>query len=105
MRMRIGPVDTDDMFNQKVSPYFHTEKVKVPLFVAQGKNDPRVKQEYTERMVSSLIDAGKDVEYLQFEDEGHNILRPTNRKILFDRIEGFLANHLGGRCEDMRDEK
>lgn len=99
MRMRIGPVDTDDEFNRKISPFFHVDQIVAPLLVVQGKNDPRVKEIDTEKMISLLKEKGKDIEYILFPDEGHNILRPLNRDALFHRIEIFLAKHLGGRCE------
>ena len=99
MRMKIGPVDTDDEFNRRISPFFHVNRIRAPLLVVQGRNDPRVREADTEKMISSLIHGGKEVEYILFSDEGHNILRPLNRQILFDKIEVFLARHLGGRCE------
>lgn len=100
MRMRIGPADTDDEFNERISPFFHIDNIKVPLFIAQGENDPRVNVCDTEEMISSLNEKGKDVEYMLFPGEGHNILRPLNRMKLYDRIEMFLAKHLGGRYEN-----
>ena len=101
MLLRIGDVDNDESFNEKISPFFHTEKIIAPLFIAQGENDPRVSKVETEKIVSLLKERGKEVEYVLYENEGHSILRPLNRMDLFDRIEKFLAKHLGGRHEQL----
>eukprot|EP00551_Chaetoceros_affinis_P009387 CAMPEP_0203666992 /NCGR_PEP_ID=MMETSP0090-20130426/3910_1 /ASSEMBLY_ACC=CAM_ASM_001088 /TAXON_ID=426623 /ORGANISM="Chaetoceros affinis, Strain CCMP159" /LENGTH=718 /DNA_ID=CAMNT_0050531023 /DNA_START=434 /DNA_END=2589 /DNA_ORIENTATION=- len=99
MLLRIGDVNTDSGFNEKISPFFHTENIVAPVLIVQGANDPRVSQVETEKIVSRLKDEGKEVDYIFYEDEGHNILKPLNRMDLFDRIEKFLAQHLGGRYE------
>ena len=99
MLLRIGNVDEDDSFNRKISPFFHVDKINAPLFIAQGGNDPRVKQSETEKIVSLMREKQKSIEYILYPDDGHNILRPLNRLDLFGRIEKFLSKHLGGRYE------
>jgi dipeptidyl aminopeptidase/acylaminoacyl peptidase len=67
--------------------------------IAQGANDPRVKQSESEQMVEAARNAGKDVVYQLFEDEGHGLVRQENRLEFFAAAEQFLARHLGGRAE------
>lgn len=79
------------------SPLFKVNKVTKPLLIVQGANDPRVKQKESDQMVKALRDAGKEVEYLLFKDEGHGIRKWTNNLIFQRKMEDFLAKHLGGR--------
>jgi dipeptidyl aminopeptidase/acylaminoacyl peptidase len=71
----------------------------VPLLIAQGANDPRVKQAESEQIVAAARRNGKPVEYLLFPDEGHGLARPENRLKFYAAAEQFLAQHLGGRAE------
>jgi len=73
--------------------------------IAQGKNDPRVKEKESEQIVEAVRKAGKPVEYMLFPDEGHGFARPENRLKFFAAAEAFLAKHLGGgRVEPPDDE-
>ncbi len=90
-----NPEDRADM--KKRSPLFYVDQVKSPLLIAQGGNDPRVKQQESEQMVAALRKAGKDVQYLLFPNDGHGIKHWKNRLQLFRSAEDFLAKHLGGR--------
>ena len=67
--------------------------------IAQGANDPRVKQAESEQIVEAIRKAGKPVEYLLFKDEGHGFVRPENRMKFFAAAEAFLSKYLGGRFE------
>ena len=69
------------------------------MLIAQGANDPRVKQPEAEQIVEALRAKGKDVDYLLFADEGHGFTRPENRMAFYAAAEQFLARHLGGRCQ------
>ncbi len=73
--------------------------IRIPLLIAQGANDPRVKQAESEQIVAALADAGIDYEYMLFPDEGHGFARPENRLKFYAAAERFLARHLGGRYE------
>src|SRR5213076_3203802 len=86
-------------FLRSRSPLFKVDKIKVPLLIGQGANDPRVKQAESEQIVEAMRKAGKEVEYLLFPDEGHGFARPENRLKFFAAAEAFLARHVGGRCE------
>jgi dipeptidyl aminopeptidase/acylaminoacyl peptidase len=81
------------------SPLFFADKIKVPLLIGQGANDPRVKQAESDQIVKAMRKAGKPVEYIIYTDEGHGFVRPENRLHFFARAEAFLARHLGGRAE------
>jgi len=98
-RKRIGDLNKEAEFLKSRSPYFHADRIKIPLLIAQGANDPRVKREESEQIVKVLRERGKEVEYLVFENEGHGLLIQKNRLKFFESAEKFLAKHLGGRYE------
>lgn len=91
------PADRADMESR--SPLFRVAAIRAPLLIAQGANDPRVKQAESDRMVEALRRAGKSVEYFVFPDEGHGIGNPANMLLFAGAVEKFLAQHLGGRSE------
>jgi dipeptidyl aminopeptidase/acylaminoacyl peptidase len=101
--VRVGDVETEEEFLRSRSPLFKADRIKIPLLIAQGANDPRVKQAESEQIVEALKKAGKPVEYLLFPDEGHGFARPENRLKFFAVAEAFLAQHLGGRVEPAGD--
>jgi dipeptidyl aminopeptidase/acylaminoacyl peptidase len=78
------------------SPLNSADKIKTPLLVAQGANDPRVNRREAEQIVIALRDRSFPVEYLLAPDEGHGFARPINNLALFMESEKFLAQHLGG---------
>ena len=82
------------------SPLNSADKIKTPLLVAQGANDPRVNRREAEQIVIALRDRGFPVEYLLAPDEGHGFARPINNLALYLQSEKFLAQHLGGRFQD-----
>ena len=81
---------------ERQSPLNSAEKIKTPLLVVQGANDPRVKKAESDQIVIALRDRGFPVEYLVADDEGHGFARPVNNMALFATAEKFLAKHLGG---------
>jgi dipeptidyl aminopeptidase/acylaminoacyl peptidase len=82
------------------SPLNSADKIKTPLLVAQGANDPRVNRREAEQIVVALRDRGFNVEYILAPDEGHGFQRPINNMALFMASEKFLAEHLGGRYQE-----
>lgn len=100
MLLKIGDVDADEDFNKKISPLFHIDKIKAPLLVGQGANDPRVKQAEADQIAFSMMEKGIPVEYVLYPDEGHGFARPDNRIDFNGRAELFLEKHLGGRSEE-----
>lgn len=84
------PVDDRDHLVER-SPRTYLEQVACPLLVIQGKNDPRVVEPESAALVEQLRAAGKDVEYLMFEDEGHDVLKYENRVRCYKVIVDFFT--------------
>ena len=82
------------------SPLYSAAKIKTPLMVVQGANDPRVNRREAEQIVIALRDRGFPVEYLLAPDEGHGFARPVNNLAMFMAVEKFLAKHLEGRYQE-----
>ncbi|WP_166351520.1 S9 family peptidase [Phytoactinopolyspora limicola] len=99
MYSRVGNPETEKDFLWAASPLSRVDDIRIPILVAQGKNDPRVKEAEAEQIVNALIKKGIDHQYLLFEDEGHGLARPENRERFYAAAEAFLAQHLGGRAE------
>jgi dipeptidyl aminopeptidase/acylaminoacyl peptidase len=102
---RIGDVEKDDAANRKISPLFHAEKIRVPLLIGQGLNDPRVNVREADQIVKAMRDKKLPVDYVVYTDEGHGFARPENRLDFYGRAEEFLAKHLGGRSEPWQEIK
>jgi dipeptidyl aminopeptidase/acylaminoacyl peptidase len=81
------------------SPVHHADRLRRPLLIAQGANDPRVKQAESDQMVAAMRAKGIPVTYLLYPDEGHGFARPANNIVFNAVAETFLARHLGGRAE------
>jgi dipeptidyl aminopeptidase/acylaminoacyl peptidase len=96
---RVGNPDTEPDFLWSRSPLSRVGDIRIPILVAQGANDPRVKQAEAEQIVAALKEKGIDHEYLLFADEGHGFAKPENRLRFYAAAERFLAKHLGGRYE------
>jgi len=97
---RVGNPDTDEEFLWSRSPLSRADQISIPLLIAQGANDPRVKQSESEQIVAAMQAAGIEHEYMLFPDEGHGFAKPENRMRFYTAAEKFLARHLGGRTED-----
>jgi dipeptidyl aminopeptidase/acylaminoacyl peptidase len=85
---------------ERQSPLNHASKIKTPLLVIQGANDPRVNKREADQIVIALRDRNYPVEYLVAPDEGHGFARPVNNMAMFATTEKFLAKHLGGRYQE-----
>jgi dienelactone hydrolase len=85
---------------ERQSPLNSVSKIKTPLMVMQGANDPRVNRAESEQIVIALRDRGADVAYLLAPDEGHGFQRPINNLASFAAAEKFLAEHLRGRYQE-----
>jgi dipeptidyl aminopeptidase/acylaminoacyl peptidase len=97
---RVGNPETDAELLWSRSPLSRAASIRTPLLIAQGANDPRVKQAESEQIVAALREAGIDHEYMLFPDEGHGFAKPQNRLRFYAAAERFLARHLGGRTEE-----
>ena len=90
----VGNPEKDSLLLVEISPVFHVDKIKAPLFVAQGKHDPRVNIEESNQIVEALKKKGIDVPYMVKEDEGHGFHNEENRFDFYEAMEKFLVKHL-----------
>ena len=97
---RVGDPAADAEFLWSRSPLSRAADIRIPLLIAQGANDPRVKQDESEQIVAALREAGIEHDYLLFPDEGHGFAKPENRLRFYAAAERFLARYLGGRAEE-----
>jgi dipeptidyl aminopeptidase/acylaminoacyl peptidase len=81
-------------FFEKISPIHHVDKIKCPMMVIHGANDPRVPVEEAEQIVSALKKRGIPVEYLRYEDEGHGLAKLKNRLDAYPKMAAFLDKYM-----------
>ena len=93
-RHRRGPSSTAEAFAADL-----VDKIKKPLLIGQGANDPRVKQLEADQIVEAMTEKNIPVTYVLYPDEGHGFHRPENNKSFNAVTEAFLAEQLGGRFE------
>jgi dipeptidyl aminopeptidase/acylaminoacyl peptidase len=84
-----------------VSPLTYASKIKRPLLIGQGANDPRVKQAESDQIVKAMRERNIPVSYVLFPDEGHGFARPENNLAFFAVTEAFLSAHLGGTYQPL----
>jgi dipeptidyl aminopeptidase/acylaminoacyl peptidase len=92
--LAVGDPEQDLDFLIDRSPRTHIRDISAPLLVIQGQNDPRVVEQESRDLVEELRGHGHDVDYLVFEDEGHDVLKLPNRVRCYERIVGFFSEHL-----------
>jgi pimeloyl-ACP methyl ester carboxylesterase len=92
--LAVGDPEHDRDFLVERSPRTYIEGISSPLLVIQGRNDPRVVERESHDLVERLRELGKTVDYLVFEDEGHDVLKLPNRVRCYERIVGFFSEHL-----------
>jgi len=96
----VGDPVKDSVLLRSASPVFHVDKIKTPLFVAQGANDPRVNKAESDQMVDALKKRGIEVEYLVKDNEGHGFYNEENQFDFYRKMEKFLATHLAKKEEN-----
>jgi len=103
---RVGDHRTEDgkKLLESRSPLNFVDKIKKPLLIGQGANDPRVKQTEADQIVEAMQAKNIPVTYVLFPDEGHGFARPENRLSFNAVTDIFLATHLGGRSEPIGDD-
>ncbi|MFD1144177.1 S9 family peptidase [Larkinella insperata] len=103
---RMGDPNTPEGKAQlmKQSPLNSADKIKTPLMVVQGANDPRVNKAESDQIVIALRERNYPVEYICAPDEGHGFQRPVNNMAMLAAAEKFLAKHLGGRYQESMPE-
>ncbi|MHA7819184.1 MAG: S9 family peptidase [Erythrobacter sp.] len=102
---RMGNPDTEEglAMLKAASPLHKAQAITRPLLIAQGANDPRVKQAESDQIVGAMKGAGIPVTYVLYPDEGHGFAKPANNLSFFAIAENFLAEILGGRAEPLGD--
>ncbi len=90
----VGHPEKDKAFLTERSPRFYIEQMTAPMLVIQGKNDPRVIEQESRDLVEYLRSIGKEVDYLMFENEGHDVLKYENRVTCYNTITDFFKKHL-----------
>jgi dipeptidyl aminopeptidase/acylaminoacyl peptidase len=92
----MGDPNTDSVRLRRISPLFNADKIKVPLMVLQGKNDPRVLQRESDEIVAAVKKRGVPVEYVVFPDEGHGFVKKDNEITGYTKVIQFLDTYLKG---------
>ncbi|MCP4805986.1 MAG: S9 family peptidase [Proteobacteria bacterium] len=103
---RVGDHRTKEgkAFLESRSPLTYVDAIEKPLLIAQGANDPRVKQSEADQIVEAMQSREIPVTYALFPDEGHGFRRPENSLAFTAVSEAFLAEHLGGAVEPVGDD-
>lgn len=90
----VGNPESDKDWFQAHSPALNADKIKAPLFVAQGAKDPRVNINESNQIVEALKKRGVDVQYMVKPDEGHGFRNEENRFDFYEAMENFLSKYL-----------
>lgn len=90
------PFSADSVRLYNISPLFHGQKVKNPVMVLQGANDPRVLQVESDEMVAAMKANNVPVEYVIFPDEGHGFIKKENEIKAYSQVLTFLDKYLKG---------
>jgi dipeptidyl aminopeptidase/acylaminoacyl peptidase len=103
---RVGDHRTEEgrALLRKHSPLSYVDRIRTPLLIAQGANDPRVKQAESDQIVQSMQDKNIPVTYVLYPDEGHGFARPENNLSFSAIAEAFLSRCLGGRFEPITND-
>ena len=91
----VGHPEKDKDLLASSSPLLHIDKIKVPLFIAQGANDPRVKKSESDQIIEALKSVGIDVPYMVKDNEGHGFYNQENEFDFYREMEKFLKKHIG----------
>jgi dipeptidyl aminopeptidase/acylaminoacyl peptidase len=89
-----GSLAADRAFLESISPLRHVERMRAPLFVIHGANDPRVPLTEAEQLVNALKARGVPVDLMVFEDEGHGLAKLKNKLVAYPAVVGFLGRHV-----------
>lgn len=101
----VGDPVKDSLLLDEASPARHADKIKTPLFIAQGANDPRVVKAESDQMVEALKKHGVEVEYMVKDNEGHGFQNEENRFDFYSAMEKFLDKHIGAGSGMKSEEK
>src|SRR5690606_34224929 len=104
LKRRVGDPDTEEAFLLERSPLTRAAQIERPLLIAQGANDPRVKQRESDQIVAAMKSNNIPVVYALYPDEGHGFARPENQLSFTAVSEIFLAQCLGGSYQPIGDD-
>ena len=106
LTQRVGDPETEEgnALLLERSPLSRVDRIRKPLLIGQGANDPRVRQTESDQIVDAMQERGIPVTYVVYPDEGHGFARPQNRLSFIAVAEAFLAEVLGGRAEPFDDD-
>lgn len=106
MAIRVGDVRTEEgrKLLAERSPINYVDLIQRPLLIAQGVNDPRARQNESDKIVQAMQTKNLKVTYVLYPDEGHGFARSENRLSFYAVAEAFLSQHLGGRFEIVGDD-
>ena len=90
----VGDMEKDKALLEAASPVNHADKIKTPLFIAQGAKDPRVNKAESDQMVEALKKRGVTVQYMVKDNEGHGFSNEENRFDFYEAMEKFLSEHI-----------
>ena len=90
-----GTLEEDREFLESISPIHDVDKIRTPMLVIHGANDPRVPVTEAEQIVAALRERGVPVEYLRYDDEGHGLVKLANKLDAYPKVAAFLDKHLG----------
>jgi dipeptidyl aminopeptidase/acylaminoacyl peptidase len=93
----VGDPAKDSLLLASASPALHADKIKAPLFIAQGANDPRVNKAESDQMVDALRKRGVQVEYLVKDNEGHGFHNEENRMEFYKAMIAFINKNIGDK--------
>lgn len=89
-----GSLERDAEYLRSISPLYRVDRIRTPLFVIHGKNDPRVPYTEAEQIVEALRRRNAPVEYKLFDDEGHGIAKLSNRLVVYPLVANFLDRYM-----------
>jgi dipeptidyl aminopeptidase/acylaminoacyl peptidase len=97
MQEMVGDPEQDKALLTAASPVFHVDRIKTPLFIAQGANDPRVNKNESDQVVEALKKRGVTVDYMVKDNEGHGFHNEENRFAFYGAMEAFFTRHLAAK--------
>ena len=97
MATEMGDYHTDAAYLRRISPYYHAERIRRPLLVLQGANDPRVKPIESQSIVDKVRANHVPVQYVVFPDEGHGFRKKANQIDAYKAIRAFLDRFVKAR--------
>lgn len=93
-RLAVGDPEKDKELLKERSPITYLKSFRAPMLIVQGKNDPRVVLQESKDLVNDLRANNVEVEFLVFEDEGHDVLKFKNKVVCYNKIVDFFKKHL-----------